>query len=72
MDLDTHKKPQNSFFVVVPYTSALAGLNVLTKLQLSYVIEKKRILAFFPPAEKAFVFQPSSFSQKTSIGTRKK
>lgn len=34
MDLDTHKKPQKKefCFMVVPYTSALSGLNVRTKL----------------------------------------
>lgn len=52
----------------------LARMNVLKKPQLSYVIEiwyrKRRILEFFPPAEKAFIFQ--LISQNTSIGTRKK
>lgn len=52
--------------MVVPYTSALARMSVLKKLQLSYVIEKRGFLAFFSPAEKVFI------SQKTSIGTRKK
>jgi hypothetical protein len=41
MDLDTHKKLQKGFFfMIVPYTPALARLNVLTKPQLSHVIEK--------------------------------
>lgn len=72
MHLDTHKKPQKKIkgFLVVPYTSTLGRLNVLMKPQLSYVIKKTRFLYLLPPAEKACV--QFLFSQKTSIGTRKK
>jgi hypothetical protein len=43
VDFHTHKRPQKEFrFMAVPYTSALAQMNVLKKLQLCYVIEKRK------------------------------
>lgn len=56
VDFHTHKRPQKEFrFMGVPYTSALARMSVLKKLQLSYDIEKIGFLTFFSPTEKAFI-----------------
>ena len=44
--------------MIVSYTSTLAQMSVLKKLQLSYAIEKEGwILAFFPHAKKSVHFK---------------
>lgn len=46
--VDLYTPQKEFYFMVVPYMSALARLNVLTKLQLSCVIEKKEDSCILP------------------------
>ena len=56
--------------MIVSYTSALAQMSVLKKLQLSYAIEKDN--SFLKKLQLSYAIEKDNSFQSTLIGTRKK